>query len=1272
MLPINNNDPAPCTPISSNCVIWQGPDIACIDLCNGDTISDIVNKLALELCAIIDETCTCNPDLSGLTLAACIPATTPLNLDSVLEAIMTQLCTVVAPEVEIPWLVLPECLWFTDGSGQLWKEAPMWSTGYAVSWVGIVSTKICSIVTQIDQLYAITVSIATRITALEICAGCVPGGGGGFPGGGGTTGTSLTNVVSSYFFPGVLTPVSTLTLAIESSLGEFITAVGSRSAVSTAISAQALSSSTISLSSTASYGSLANWVINPSNLAQSHQDQWVVLGDVYSAVRDIQDNFISSGCESVNFGFTYNVVNDAANLPITLNLNFTSCTIPPSYSDCGGGSLVTLTDSNGSSTTSTVNVTNLQNNPSGANIDLSGLNVLNSITVQIDFCATDGINMCQEKNTQIVPLQIPCPTDIAAVSITDDAATIQFTNSLGTTVEYKIEIIDVSTLAVVGTTTLINPIINISKVFTGLASGTDYTINVTITSSGVPITCSPQAFTTTGVNCATFSTTNTGLAGLNDIYLGYTYAGTVQTTYHYNPDLQNIVVGTPATPACYGPKFTSYSIDSMTGNVTLNLSYGLVVGIAIVIDSSTDGITYSNVNTGIDGVRIYTSGVTSGSIYVRAHTTCTGPITSEYSILRYDFKTTQWQIIQSPSDCHNLEIANGCPAGVQVARQNLTCDAVSYTPFGGTINSYWYFIRKYVRSGITIYVYAGWTQASGVTSILECCICPAFVLTDTMRLYCQEGGTIAINIPYALGDGNPVITAQSTTINGTLTQAAVGSHQFSYTHITSSDSYADTFQVQIAPDITADCGSSIATIQIQIIPCDISMKYLDQPIFVFIDTNVYTSAQGANIKTGMLATIAAWNTAWSYTGNLYFIPTTSSRWLGYQKAIVDDGVSASLDPAAAWVALRLLPTSWSAGAPIYKNKAFLLALSNESATDYHAATLAAGFATVIQPTVTYLDDYNAYNDALNGTRFTTWATGLSLFNNQYPDGFSGVYYPFVTKLSTAADAAAVLMSLAAYVGEMIPPTQYGIKTMVDVTGYLMQGLIPSATNPYQGATPPTGPTIEGLYKKGWLVYLNNEYKTTTYAGIAAGTDDQWTNQLDLAAQLCGGTYPLTSIGTLRYQLSRCDTGATELVHITTPGLYPAYGTFYKSLAANNSLSTDVCFRFTGYGVGTAIWEFGTAISTETGCEGCGAIFLVQDCQSTDQYKVNFGATVGIGIGFVYKVQNTGASFVPGDGRDNWDNNEEKCLTIVSAAAAAEIATATITFYSDCETCVVTL
>ena len=43
-----NLDNKPCSPISSNCVIWQGPDIPCIKLCTGDTVSDVVAKLATD------------------------------------------------------------------------------------------------------------------------------------------------------------------------------------------------------------------------------------------------------------------------------------------------------------------------------------------------------------------------------------------------------------------------------------------------------------------------------------------------------------------------------------------------------------------------------------------------------------------------------------------------------------------------------------------------------------------------------------------------------------------------------------------------------------------------------------------------------------------------------------------------------------------------------------------------------------------------------------------------------------------------------------------------------------------------------------------------------------------------------------------------------------------------------------------------------------------------------------------------------------------------
>jgi len=51
MLPVgSNNKSTPCSVISSNCVSWQGPDIPCIGLCKGDTVTDVVAKLGELVC----------------------------------------------------------------------------------------------------------------------------------------------------------------------------------------------------------------------------------------------------------------------------------------------------------------------------------------------------------------------------------------------------------------------------------------------------------------------------------------------------------------------------------------------------------------------------------------------------------------------------------------------------------------------------------------------------------------------------------------------------------------------------------------------------------------------------------------------------------------------------------------------------------------------------------------------------------------------------------------------------------------------------------------------------------------------------------------------------------------------------------------------------------------------------------------------------------------------------------------------------------------------
>ena len=83
-----NLDNKPCSPISSNCVVWQGPDIPCIHLCTGDSISDVVHKLATELCEVLETLKVSNYDLTCFSTISCGPQ----NFQELVQFILDQLC----------------------------------------------------------------------------------------------------------------------------------------------------------------------------------------------------------------------------------------------------------------------------------------------------------------------------------------------------------------------------------------------------------------------------------------------------------------------------------------------------------------------------------------------------------------------------------------------------------------------------------------------------------------------------------------------------------------------------------------------------------------------------------------------------------------------------------------------------------------------------------------------------------------------------------------------------------------------------------------------------------------------------------------------------------------------------------------------------------------------------------------------------------------------------------------------------------------------------
>ena len=71
-------------------MIWQGPDIPCIKLCTGDSVSDTVAKLAEELCTITQQLNISLLDIS--CFGALSP--TPQDLQDVIQLLIDKSCLV--------------------------------------------------------------------------------------------------------------------------------------------------------------------------------------------------------------------------------------------------------------------------------------------------------------------------------------------------------------------------------------------------------------------------------------------------------------------------------------------------------------------------------------------------------------------------------------------------------------------------------------------------------------------------------------------------------------------------------------------------------------------------------------------------------------------------------------------------------------------------------------------------------------------------------------------------------------------------------------------------------------------------------------------------------------------------------------------------------------------------------------------------------------------------------------------------------------------------
>ena len=91
---------------------------------------------------------------------------------------------------------------------------------------------------------------------------------------------------------------------------------------------------------------------------------------------------------------------------------------------------------------------------------------------------------------------LPCPGNISISAVVQDGFTVGFTQNLGTTAVYVVDVLDAGGTTVIATQTITNPAPNPSIQFTGLIPDTTYNVRITTQYQGATEVCASTPITT--------------------------------------------------------------------------------------------------------------------------------------------------------------------------------------------------------------------------------------------------------------------------------------------------------------------------------------------------------------------------------------------------------------------------------------------------------------------------------------------------------------------------------------------------------------------------------------------------------------------------------------------------------------------------------------------------------------------------------------------------------------------------------------------------------
>lgn len=263
-----------CTPISSDCVIWNGPDLPCVsDPCNGESATNVLQLMADKLCELSDElSSVMEVDLSCLITNE----EPPTNLQELQQLVIDKVCEALDnggggtdPGTQKTLYPLPLCLQYVDNDENTVTSAELGD------FLDLVADKVCEIVADIVTIQDNIIDLDARVTVLENANPVI-------------TPASLPNVTltCTNSTPGIAKPITNAIIEFENAYCQFRVLTGSNSEISSVISKECAGLDTADSLSNPSLqmNELSGWVTTPTTMSHMLNNMWITLCDMRSKV----------------------------------------------------------------------------------------------------------------------------------------------------------------------------------------------------------------------------------------------------------------------------------------------------------------------------------------------------------------------------------------------------------------------------------------------------------------------------------------------------------------------------------------------------------------------------------------------------------------------------------------------------------------------------------------------------------------------------------------------------------------------------------------------------------------------------------------------------------------------------------------------------------------------------------------------------------------------------------------------------------------------------